>query len=68
MNWCVERVMESFEKLMVHEDNVMVTVMDADSWVPEVYVDRLETHLSEHLEDRHKIIYQPPQIYTRNNM
>jgi hypothetical protein len=53
---------------MVHEENVMVTVLDADSWVPEIYVDQLETHLSEHLEDRHKIIYQPPQIYTRNCM
>lgn len=46
----------------------MVTIIDADSWVPGIYMDEMEDHLSKYYGDKHKFIYQPNQIFTRNNL
>lgn len=59
---------EKFKNLMINDDDVFVTVMDADSWAPNAYFDEVEEHIYNHLDKRHTFIYQPPQIYSRNNM
>jgi hypothetical protein len=42
--------------------------MDADSWAPDIYFDMVEEHLLKNFQNRHKLFYQPPQIFTRNNL
>ena len=46
----------------------MLTILDADSWAPNIYFDFVEEHLIKNYEKRHTFIYQPPQIFTRNNL
>jgi hypothetical protein len=53
---------------MIDPDSVMLTVLDADSWAPDAYFDNLEEHLIANYSKKHLFIYQPPQIFTRNNM
>ena len=38
VSWCVEHLEPIFNKNLIDPDNVMLTIIDADSWVPEVYV------------------------------
>jgi hypothetical protein len=47
-----------------------LTIIDADSWVPEVYIREVEDHLSKpkHSSSRERYIYQPNQIFTRNHL
>lgn len=51
-------------------DNVMLTIIDADSWVPPIYIREIEEHLSagENFSRRNKFIYAPNQIFTRNHL
>jgi hypothetical protein len=42
--------------------------MDADSWAPDIYFDMVEEHLLKNFQHKHKLFYQPPQIFTRNNL
>jgi hypothetical protein len=48
----------------------LLTIIDADSWVPEVYIRELEDHLIQpkHLQQRERYIYQSNQIFTRNHL
>jgi hypothetical protein len=55
-------------QLMINLDDVFVTVVDADSWAPNCYFNEVENHLYDNYDSRHSFIYQPTQIYTRNNM
>ena len=45
-----------------------MTIIDADSWAPAIYFDLMEEHILNNYEKRHKLIFQPPQIFTRNNL
>ena len=67
VSWCVEHMEDKFKALMVNPEDVFVTVMDADSWAPNAYFNELEDHLFNNLEKRHLFIYQPTQIFTRND-
>ena len=51
---------------MIDPDSVFLTIIDADSWVPETYMEILEEQIHGHYEDRYTKIYQPTQIFTRN--
>lgn len=42
--------------------------MDADSWAPNAYFNEVEDHIYKNFEDRKNFIYQPTQIFSRNNM
>ena len=53
---------------MINPDSVFLTILDADSWAPNIYFDLMEEHIIKNYEKRHIFIYQPPQIFTRNNM
>ena len=46
----------------------MLTIIDADSWVPQQYIERVEQHLSANYAKRNEFIYQPCQMFTRNHM
>ena len=69
VSWCVEHLEELFfEKYKIPAEKVLLTIIDADSWVPEVYVREVNDHLHDerHLAQREYFIYQPNQIFTRN--
>ncbi len=53
---------------MINTDDVFVTVMDVDSWAPNAYFTEIEDHIYKNLDNRHQFIYQPNQIFARNNM
>lgn len=53
---------------MIDPDQVFLTVLDADSWAPDLYFDILEEEIIKNYEKRFTIIFQPPQIFTRNNL
>lgn len=53
---------------MINPDSVFLTIIDADSWVPEVYMVLMDEHIKDNYEKRFTYIYQPPQIFTRNNL
>ena len=46
----------------------MLTIIDADTWVPSVYIREVEAHLKNNWEERELLIYQPSQIFTRNHL
>jgi hypothetical protein len=68
VSWCAEHLEPFFEKYMINPSTVMLTIIDADSWAPDVYFDLMEEHLMNNYDERHIFVYQPPQIFTRNNM
>lgn len=39
VSWCAEHLEPYFQKYMISPDSVMLTIIDADSWVPAVYID-----------------------------
>ena len=47
---------------------MFLTIIDADSWVPPIYIDLLDEEIHKNYNERHINIYQPPQIFTRNNL
>jgi len=53
---------------MIDPDAVFLTILDADSWAPNVYFDIMDEHIIANMDKRHSFIYQPPQIFTRNNL
>ena len=67
MSWCAEHLEPIFERHIINPDSVFLTILDADSWAPDIYFDLMEEHVLKNYEKRHTIIYQPPQIFTRNN-
>lgn len=56
------------QKNMIDPDSVMLTIIDADSWVPAIYIDIVEEKIAEDFEDHWKTIYMPNQIFTRNHL
>lgn len=37
VSWCLENVAKKLSELMISEEDVLVTVVDANSWVPHCY-------------------------------
>ncbi len=68
VSWCAEHLEPIFEKNMINPEQVFLTILDADSWAPDLYFDILEEEIIKNYEKRHMIIFQPPQIFTRNNL
>jgi hypothetical protein len=44
-----------------------VTVMDADSWAPEIYFVEIQNLIEKDHDLRYKTIFEPSQMFTRNN-
>lgn len=38
VNWCTKRLQPLFEKYQININQVLVTVIDADSIIPEIYI------------------------------
>lgn len=53
---------------MIDQENVFLTILDVDSWAPDVYFDEIEDQIRLNYEDRHNMFFQPPQIFTRNHL
>jgi hypothetical protein len=71
VSWCAEHLEELyFNKHNIDINKILLTIIDADSWVPEVYIREVEDHLFEpyHLKQRERYIYQSNQIFTRNHL
>jgi hypothetical protein len=68
VSWCAEHLEEKFRQMMIPMENLFLTIMDVDSWAPDVYFDEVEDHIRENWEERHIFIYQPPQVFTRNHL
>ena len=47
VSWCVENMGPIFEKYFIQPESVMLTVIDSDSWTPDIYVDVLEQKMIE---------------------
>ena len=47
---------------------MFLTIIDADTWAPNIYFDEMEEHITKNWEKRHTFIYQPPQMFSRNHM
>jgi hypothetical protein len=56
------------ERNFIDPESLFLTIIDADSWAPDIYFDLMEEHIIKNYEKRHLFIYQPPQIFTRNNI
>jgi hypothetical protein len=39
VSWCAEHMEEKFTKMMLPIENLFLTIMDVDSWAPNVYFD-----------------------------
>ena len=68
VSWCAEHMPPTFEKLMIPKEDVMIAVLDADSWAPSLFFEEIDQYLQKNPENKHKICFGGPQIYTRNNL
>jgi hypothetical protein len=69
VSWCGENLEEQeFKKHGINPNDVYITVIDADSWVPEIYIHEVQERIDTEYELRHKTIFEPAQMYTRNNL
>ena len=61
---------EFFKTYGINPDSVFLTIIDADSWVPAIYIKEMEDHMTkeQNYDRRHKFIYCNNQIYTRNHL
>ena len=41
VTWCAEHLEPIFEKHLVDPEDVILTIMDADSWAPSAYFDEI---------------------------
>lgn len=48
VSWCGEHLEETFAKYSIDPNNVLITIIDADSWVPPLYIAKVEDYLVEH--------------------
>jgi cellulose synthase/poly-beta-1,6-N-acetylglucosamine synthase-like glycosyltransferase len=68
-NWCVEHMEDDYlVPNGIDPDSVMLTIIDADSWVPSMYIKEMNRLLKENYSSRHRIIFHPPQIFTQNHL
>jgi hypothetical protein len=70
-SWCVEHLDEIyFRPYNIDKDKVLITVPDADSWVPEIYIHEVERHYLDPSNYPHRFdnIYCPNQIFMNNNL
>lgn len=64
--WCIEHMEPVFQQLMISPDRVMLSIVDADTFMPEMYLKKVDEHLffDEGIKD--KSIFIVPNVYVRN--
>ena len=67
-SWCVQHLISEIFPIEIDESNIMLTIIDADSWCPEEYFETIKLMVKNEPDIFHKSIFCPPQIYTRNNL
>ena len=45
VSWCAEHLEPILEKNMINPESVFLTILDADSWAPNLYFDVMEEHI-----------------------
>jgi hypothetical protein len=69
VSWCAEHLEEQeFKKHGINPNDVFLTIIDADSWVPEIYMVEVQERIDAHYDLRYKTIFMPGQMYTRNHL
>lgn len=68
MSWCVEHLEENLKDLGLTTDNLFLTVMDVDSWMPDVYFYEVEDHIRANWDRKNDFVYLPYQMFTRNQL
>lgn len=69
VSWCAEHLEEQeFKKHGINANDVFLTIIDADSWVPEIYMLEMQERIDAQYDLRYKTIFQPAQMYSRNNL
>lgn len=68
VNWCLEHLEPIFEDAGIRKEEVLITIMDADSWIPNVYIDEIDEHMMRNEEEKDFSIFSPPQMFTINSM
>lgn len=68
VSWCAENLEEhEFKKHNIDPNDVFLTIIDADSWVPEIYIAEVQERIEANYDLRYKTIFEPAQMYTRNS-
>lgn len=57
VSWCVEHLGPALKENNIPEENLFLTIIDADSWVPPIYMDLLEEEIHKNYNQRHINIY-----------
>jgi cellulose synthase/poly-beta-1,6-N-acetylglucosamine synthase-like glycosyltransferase len=69
VSWCAEHLEEhEFKKHGINPNDVFLTIIDADSWVPEIYISEVQERIDASHDNKYKTIFMPGQMYTRNNL
>lgn len=69
VSWCAEHLeTDFFVPNQIDPNQVMLTIIDADSWVPQQYINEVDAHLSSMEEEKYKTIFEPCQMFTRNHL
>ncbi len=58
---------ETFEKLYIQKEDVIVTPMDSDSWGSQLYFEGVEDYIRNNLKDKDRVLFISPQVFARNN-
>lgn len=66
VSWCGEHLDEISQKHGIDLNNVLITIIDADSWVPPLYITKVEEYMSANPDNKDLAIFVPAQIFTRN--
>ena len=43
--WAAEKLEPLLVKNLINPDSVYLTIIDADSWAPDLYIDEVEAHI-----------------------
>ena len=43
--WAAEKLEPILQKNFINADSVFLTILDADSWAPDLYIDQVEEHI-----------------------
>lgn len=57
INWCTHHMVPMLVENGIKMDQVFITIMDADSLIPEQYTALMEDHILKNYDNRHKFIY-----------
>jgi hypothetical protein len=64
--WCIEHMEPFFQNLMITPDQVLLSIIDADTFMPEAYLKKVDEQLFLDENKKDTSIFIVPNIYVRN--